>query len=110
MTTQNAGQMRTRLSFQRRETTTGGRGESLNEFTDLGCRDCVVEWLSGRKLELARQIFARAAIQVKMRKPFAFTLNVRDRALLGTTVLSIGSALPSDEKFDDLVLLCEVEQ
>jgi len=110
MTTQNAGMMRSRIQFQRREETYGGRGESLNEYTDLECRDCRLEFLSGRKLELARQIFARATVRIEMRKPHSFCLNVKDRALFGTTVLTIGSALPSDEKFDDLVLLCEVEQ
>jgi head-tail adaptor len=110
MTAQNAGQMRTRVRFQRRTTAQGGRGESTNSFYDLGTRDCRVEWLSGRKLELAREVFARASVRVDLRKPQAFTLSVRDRALLGSTVLTIGSALPSDEKFEDLVLLCEVEQ
>jgi head-tail adaptor len=110
MTAQNAGQMRTRIRFQRRKETIGDRGQSLNEFIELGSRDCKVEFLSGRKLELARELFSRASVRVDLRKPQAFQLTVRDRALLGTTVLTIGSALPSDEKFDDLVLLCEVEQ
>jgi head-tail adaptor len=110
MTKQNAGMKRSRVRFQRRKNTTGDRGQSLNEFIELGSRDCRVEFLSGRKLELAQQVFARATVQVELLKPQAFELTVRDRALFGSTVLTIGSALPSDEKFDDLVLLCEVEQ
>jgi len=69
-----------------------------------------MEFLSGRKLELARELFARATVRLDIRKPYSFSLNVRDRAKVGSLVLTIGSAIPSSEKFDDLTLLCEVEQ
>lgn len=110
MTQQAAGSMRTRAVFERRLQNVGTRGQSTEQWYQLGVRDVQYEYLSGRKLELARELFARATIQIKMRKPHAFTLSVRDRAKIGSLVVTIGSALPSDEKFDDLVLLCEVEQ
>jgi head-tail adaptor len=110
MTQLNAGAMRTRITFQRPSTTRGTRGERTGAATVLGTRDCRLEWLSGRKLELAQQVFARASIRLELRKPTAFDLKPQDRALYGTTVLTIGSVLPSDEKFDDLVVLCEVAQ
>jgi head-tail adaptor len=110
MTTLNSGQLRTRIEFERRTTAQGSRGQSTNSWELLGIRDCQYQYLSGRKLELARQLFARATIEVRLRRPFDFELKPQDRGKIGSLVLTIGSALPSDEKFDDLVLLCEVEQ
>jgi head-tail adaptor len=110
MSDYQSGLMRTRVELQRRTTTQGTRGESLNEWQTLGVRDCRFEYLSGRKLELARELFARASVRVELRKPFNFDLTVRDRAIIGGLILTVGSCLPSSEKFDDLVLLCEVEQ
>lgn len=110
MTQLNAGAMRTRIAFQRPSTTRGSRGERTGVATELGTRDCRLEWLSGRKLELAQQVFARANIRLELRKPTAFDLKPQDEALYGTTILTIGSVLPLDEKFDDLVVLCEVAQ
>jgi SPP1 family predicted phage head-tail adaptor len=106
----NSGSMRTRVKFQRRLTTTGTRGESQDDWVDLGSRDCEIVFLSGRELTIARQVFARASVQIKLRLPKAFTLTTKDRGVRGGVNYTIGSALPSDEKFDDLVLLCEVEQ
>lgn len=110
MTQLNSGAMRTRIHFQRPSTTRGSRGERTGSPTDLGTRDCELQWLNGRKLELAQQVFARANVQLRLRKPTAFELRPQDQALYGSTVLTIGSVLPSDEKFDDLLVLCEVEQ
>lgn len=110
MTQRSAGSMRTRATFERRTSAVGTRGQSSDNWYTLGVRDVEMEFLRGRKLELARELFARATVEVRMRKPFTFTLNVKDRAKIGDLILTIGSALPSDVKFDDLVLLCEVEQ
>lgn len=102
--------MRTRARFERRTTAIGSRGQSTDSYYTLGERDVQLEYLRGRKLELARELFARATIEITMRKPFVFTLTPRDRAVVGGLVVTIGSVLPSSEKFDDLTLLCEVEQ
>jgi head-tail adaptor len=110
MTTLNSGSMRTRVTFQRPSATRGSRGERTGDAEVLGTRDCRLEWLSGRKLELARQVFARANIRLDLRKPFAFHLTPQDQAVYGDTILTIGSIIPSDEKFDDIIVLCEVEQ
>jgi len=109
MTELNAGELRTRVSFWRRSSAVGSRGQSTNAYTSLGERNCKLEWLTGSELEQARQVFAKAQVRLTLRKPRSFALAVTDQARIsGQNNFGIGSALPASVGFDDLVLLCEV--
>lgn len=110
MTNIPAGSMRTRARVQRRTTATGSRGESTEVWQDIGSVSCDLEYPTGRKLELARQLFARVSIIVRMRKPRAYTLTPRDRLLANGETLTLGAIVPKADAFDDLEILCEVVQ
>ena len=110
MTNTAAGSLRYRAEVQRLTSTTGTRGQNAGEWESLGCVSCDFEYLSGRKLELARQLFTRATIQVRMRKPRVNVLTPRDRLVIGDVTLTIGAILPKSDGQDDLEMLCEVAQ
>jgi head-tail adaptor len=105
-----AGSMRTRARVQRRTTAKGTRGESSEVWQDIGSVSCEVEYPTGRKLELARQLFARVSVIVKMRRPRAYTLTPRDRLIANSETLTLGAIVPKANAFDDLEVLCEVVQ
>jgi SPP1 family predicted phage head-tail adaptor len=105
-----AGSLRYRAMVQRLTSDVGTRGQNAGEWEDLFTAACDYEYLSGRKLELARQLFTRATIQVRMRLPRMYTLTPRDRIIVNSTTLTIGAILPKSDGLDDLEMLCEVAQ
>jgi SPP1 family predicted phage head-tail adaptor len=110
MTNLSAGTLRTRAVIQRRTTDKGTRGESTDVWQEIGRASCEVEYLSGRKLELAKQLFTRATVQVKMRKPRVITLLPNDRLIANGQTLTLGAVVPKADGFNDVEILCEVTQ
>lgn len=110
MTNINAGSLRTRATFTRPSASRGSRGQVSGSATTLGRRTVQVKWLSGSEAEQAKQVFSSASVEVTMRKPRDFTLIASDKMLIDGTTYGIGAVIPSDEKFHDLRLLCEVLQ
>ncbi len=105
-----AGRLRYRAKVQRLSDDVGTRGQNAGQWDDLACAACDYEYLSGRKLELARQLWTRATIQLKMRRPRTYTLTPRDRIVVNCLTLTIGAILPKSDGLDDLEMLCEVAQ
>lgn len=110
MTNIAAGTLRTRASIQRRTTARGTRGESTEVWQEIGCVSCNVEELSGRKLELARQLVTRATHQIRMRQLRAITITPRDRIVIGGVTHTLGAIIKKADGFTDLEILCEVVQ
>lgn len=81
-------------------------GGVVTEWRAMGVLWAHVEPLSGRKLELARQLEPRVSHRVTLR--FHPSLKVRDRLLLHSSrALHVHSVIDTDERHDETVVLAE---
>lgn len=106
MTDYRAGDLRHRVTIQRRSAATGTRGQSTESWSTLMVRWGQVEELSGVEGERARKIIATATHVVRMRKPRGETLTAKDRIVFRGATLNIGTIIERGTFLDDLEILC----
>lgn len=89
----------------------GTRGEKSKEFEPNGGRWGQFEYLSGRKLELARQLVSTATARFSTRRPRTKTIDVDDRICFDDVTWTIRAIVPSDrDHMEIFCLLARVEQ
>jgi SPP1 family predicted phage head-tail adaptor len=106
MTELAAGDMRYRVTIQRRENTKGSRGETRGQWCDYQNRWAKVEHLRGRELEQARQIVATATTRFTVRDPRLFEMDTKYRVRFRGKFYNVEAVTPSGEKLEDAQLLC----
>ena len=100
-----AGRLRHRVQIQKKGTTLGTRGERTDGWVPDGKKVWAeVVTLSGSEVEQARQMYAKANIQVRMR--YRAGLTTENRLKFGTRILHIGHIDRFDQRGIELVLLC----
>ncbi len=104
-----AGQLRQRINVERKYIVgTGDRGQPLFAWQAWqSSLPAMVEELSGRKLELARQLVATATHRVTIR--YLSGLDVHDRISLNGRVFNLGAILDRDLLHFSQELLCTEE-
>lgn len=89
----------------------GTRGEQSEPFEPAGGKWGQFEYLSGRKLELARQLVSTATARFSTRRPRTKTFVVDDRICFDNVTWHIRAIVPSDrDHFEIICLLARVEQ
>ena len=106
MTEQRAGSLRDRVSIMRvGADAVGTRGQRVATFSEYEKRWARFQYLSGTELERARKVYAETTASCVIRKPTNHTITTKDRIQFKSTTYGIGSATPSGEDHNDLVLL-----
>jgi len=99
-----AGRLRHKVTFHQYFETQDTTGHAIKTYTPLATRSVSIEPLSGRELEVARQVNAEITHKVEMR--YLANLSPRLRFLFGSRVFEILSILNIEEKKKQLTLLC----
>jgi SPP1 family predicted phage head-tail adaptor len=106
MTELRAGELRQRVTVERRTTATGTRGQSTENWQKVESRYAQVETLTGRELEQARKTDSVATHRVTIRKPRSYSISSEYRFLFSGKVFGIGSTIETGNYRDDLECLC----
>jgi SPP1 family predicted phage head-tail adaptor len=89
-------------------TSQGDRGQSVFTPTTIGSTFALLEPLSGRKLDLAKQVYAVATHEVRF--PYMSGVTPECQVVYGTRTFNIGSVRNEQENNWEMVLLCEEVQ
>ncbi len=100
----NPGELRHRLIFQSQVVTRNAFGEEVVTFLTQGERWGSVKPLSGREYFLSQQAQSQVTHQITIR--YFSGLRTDWRILLGSRVFNIKSAINTDERNEEHILLC----
>jgi len=101
-----AGKLRHRVDIQLPSTTQGTRGQRTGSSTTKAeSIPCSIETLTGRELELARQVVSNATVRVTMRYP-GITLTTKHFLMFGDRQLNIGHINDVDQIGREFILTC----
>lgn len=103
-----AGNLRHNIVIQSKQVTgTGDRGQDTITWVNTTTVPAMIEELSGRKLELARQLVATASHKVTIR--YLSSLSIKDKVLFGSRTFNIGAILNTMMMNFTQELLCTEE-
>ncbi len=101
----NAGKLRHRVTVEQPTASSDGYGGSTVSWTTFATAWAAVEPLSGREYFQAQQ--AQAAVTHKVTMRYLSGVTPRMRVKHGSRLLTIVSAIDTDERHRELVLMCE---
>ena len=103
-----AGSLRSRIEI-RRITVTGqnSSGEDITSEASLGTYYAEVRALAGRQLEAARQLYAEARFQIRMRRDTAQNFQRKDKIYWGSRVLDLLDVEDPNQYQREIVMLAK---
>ena len=107
MTNIMAGDLRHRLTIEKRNRTTGHRGEYIDNWEPVGRMYAKITPLWGQELEVARRRQENVSVRVITRTQKARSLDSSYRLKFRSTVYNIGFIQEgNDEEMEDIHLMC----
>lgn len=100
----NAGNLKHRVQFLRREAGTGSLGQRTGDWEPLTTRWAEVIQQPGRELATARQQFEQTSLLIRIRKPAKLTLTSADRFTHRGATYEIGAIWDADQEGTDLFI------
>lgn len=104
----HAGDLRHSVALQRYTSTTGDRGQPVKTWTTYATVPAMIEELTGRKLELARQQVATATHKITLR--YYSGVTVKDRVLYDGKAYGIGDITDRNLMHFSLELLATTQE
>ncbi len=101
------GDMRHRIAIQANTPTKDPNGGDVDVWATATTVWASVQTLTGKKLEIARQIDAKATVEVKMRYCSTTAPTVRSRLLFGTRIFEPILVVNENERNIKLQILCK---
>lgn len=99
-----AGDRRHRVTFHRRATGTGTRGQRTGTWLPLRTRWAQVVHSPGRELTAARQRFEQTEIVVRVLSPTGWEIRATDRLEHAGHWYEIGAVWPADDDHTELLI------
>lgn len=102
----SAGKLRRKLRFERFTVTQDAAGQEVETFAELVTRWCSMEPLSGTEGFAAMELHGKEVVRFVVRWELLLKdLRVKDRIKFGTRTFDIKSALNTEERNEELVIL-----
>ena len=106
MTNLFSGDLRHRLKIEKRKSTIGTRGQSLEEWVEIGRMWAKITPMWGRELEVARRRQENVSVKIITRKQLARDMDSDYRLCHHDDIYNVGFVSEYSDELEDIHIVC----